>query len=181
MHPLTQQQYDRIIRLIKVLRSDLYQQGKANLRNMNNNTFCCLGVACDLSSLGEWIPNKHYGCYDYLESQAVLPGEVQKYYGFPCSVGCLVDGLGLHRLNDRGCDFKYIADVIEKWVNTDCKIINYQNNHNNKVILSVQGGCVDVVTKPDNLEIEIRDYDCPNDFDKLIIDEYGDEYQRILL
>lgn len=178
MHELTRKQYNRIMRLIKVLRSDLYKQGHVWLRQ--NDCYCCLGVACDISGLCKWTPSKIGGVYYYLKYNSILPEQVQEYYGFPDNYGCCKDGLDLVLLNGRGFNFKQIADIIEKWVSSKCKIIKCRDN-NDKIILSVQGGCVDVVTKPNNLEIEIWDYDCPNDFDSLVTDKDGDKYQRILL
>lgn len=39
---------ERIERWITALRSDDYKQGYGRLHNPEVNTFCCLGVACDL-------------------------------------------------------------------------------------------------------------------------------------
>lgn len=38
---------------IIALRSDEYEQGRIRLRNLDN-TYCCLGVACDVSGAGSW-------------------------------------------------------------------------------------------------------------------------------
>ena len=57
---------------IEALRSGKYEQAKGILRDVDdNNKFCCLGVACEISGLGEWL----FGGIDfsYLDSSKVLP------------------------------------------------------------------------------------------------------------
>ena len=51
----------------------------------------------------------------------------------------------------------------------------------NKVLILINGGCVQVEYKPDNIEIEIRDYDTDGvDEEVLQKDEDGDEYQEMI-
>jgi hypothetical protein len=51
-----------------------------------------------------------------------------------------------------------------------------------KIILSVNSGCIDVVQKPRDVELEVRDYDVEGyDEDQLEKDESGDEFRRIKL
>lgn len=100
-----------MLKWAKALRSGKYKQGKYALKNMDN-TFCCLGVLCDISGKGEWTPD---GAGEYKYS---LPGDG--------AVACLTDSqlleLGLDReeeselieLNDtKRATFEEIADVVD--------------------------------------------------------------------
>lgn len=116
--------------LVEALRSGKYKQGQDALRL--DDTYCCLGVACDLSGLGTWessglLPGARKTMYRYLTYNTVLPGEVMNYYGFLYPEGTLTqtgltkaDGLSnetLIGMNDSGQSFETIAEFIEKgWV-----------------------------------------------------------------
>lgn len=49
---------------VKALRSGDYQQGKSNLCREDQISgeceYCCLGVACDILTVNEWIKYPHY-------------------------------------------------------------------------------------------------------------------------
>ena len=101
--------------LVEALRSGKYQQGFERLRD--GNRFCCLGVACDISGLGEWYK------FTYLEEKYSLPDEVIDYYGFNSTGGYFNifsenyiedEDISLIRKNDSGSSFEEIADIIEK-------------------------------------------------------------------
>jgi hypothetical protein len=53
-----------------------------------------------------------------------------------------------------------------------------------KIILAVSGGIVSILEKPDNVNVEIRDYDVEGDWDEENIgckkDKDGDRYQEFL-
>ena len=97
--------------LVIALRSGNYKQGKKALRK--DNFFCCLGVACDISGLGEWNNGL------YLDKDAYLPLEVMNYYGFVDQTGSFEnpDGINfrisLSSLNDMKTTFEEIANIIE--------------------------------------------------------------------
>lgn len=57
------------IRWAEALESGRYPQGYGRLRTEDG--YCCLGVLCDISRLGEWDPD---GCY--LGERFVVPGRV---------------------------------------------------------------------------------------------------------
>jgi hypothetical protein len=45
-------------RWVAALRSGSYKQGRGSLWRSDSNTYCCLGVLCDISGMGEWVsPN----------------------------------------------------------------------------------------------------------------------------
>lgn len=50
--------------------------------------YCCLGVACEISNLGDWEPIDDLGMYtvpgkyDEFKDSALLPAPVAAYYGF---------------------------------------------------------------------------------------------------
>ena len=109
-------------RLVKELRSGSYSQGMSLLVDSEDN-FCCLGVACNISSAdldwtedssGDWYMASKYG---------ELPKKVQKEFGFASPEGARRDGdklsiggieyQSLAMANDGGCTFDEIADYIE--------------------------------------------------------------------
>ena len=99
--------------LVKALRSGKYRQTQNSLRS--GGSFCCLGVACDISGLGEWHIKEYL--YIYLKKTERLPKEVMKYYGFKNIVGAFFrDGHkdSLMGLNDIGVSFEKIASIIER-------------------------------------------------------------------
>jgi len=107
---------------VELLRSGKYSQGKSCLRN--GNSFCCLGVLCDLyhkeTNNGFW--DKDDDTYRFYisdskeaKSYAILPLTVQKWAGLDAGNPCFScepdDNCGY--LNDNGKNFLQIADMIE--------------------------------------------------------------------
>lgn len=105
---------------VKALRSGKYKQGRGRLR-MRENTFCCLGVLCDLhnkqlkrslwkrdhSISGHWLYGKKY-------NDAVLTNGVMRWAGLRQS-DPRVGEFALTQCNDAfKLDFKRIARLIEK-------------------------------------------------------------------
>ena len=43
---------------LEALRSGRYKQGAGQLYNPQDNTYCCLGVLCDISEQGSWYGNR---------------------------------------------------------------------------------------------------------------------------
>ena len=103
-----EEQKEHVRDLICALRSGDYEQGFSALRNEKG--FCCLGVACEISGLGEW---KDY--YFYLESQEIMPKEVMDYYGFRTGYGSNRENSNsLTFMNDsQQATFEEIAKYIE--------------------------------------------------------------------
>ena len=108
--------------LVKALRSGRYRQARLALHYEDG--FCCLGVACDISGLGEWragFPSRDqaYVVDERGSSETRLPEAVMRYYGFSGPEGGrFTEYSGGHRvtlsgLNDAGASFDKIADVIE--------------------------------------------------------------------
>jgi hypothetical protein len=104
---------------IKALRSGNYQQAQGALRV--NNTFCCLGVLCDLhaKATGKRWRNRDGG-YSYSGASAVLPEVVIRWAGLTDDDPFLgrVQGNPIRAagLNDKGKDFNYIAKRIERYL-----------------------------------------------------------------
>ena len=101
---------------VTALRSGSYEQGTGSLKqeNKQGDTFCCLGVACDISGLYDW--NGIW--YDGKEGE--LPESVMQYYGMNRADGCyakpekgkvITDSLAFR--NDHGYTFYNIAYMIE--------------------------------------------------------------------
>ena len=108
--------------LAEALRSGRFEQGVGWLRAKDR--FCCLGVACELSGLGEWLKDED-GNYAFGDGQGrnsgdVLPDFVREYYGLADERGAywgttlLSGGGSLLNMNDTGKSFVQIADIIEQ-------------------------------------------------------------------
>lgn len=102
--------------LVVALRSGDYKQTPHRLRR--HDEFCCLGVACDRSGLGEWKQSGHEWFYviDGTWESHCLPPQVQKQLGFADSAGGYTtnpDGQSLANDNDAGHTFDDIAATIE--------------------------------------------------------------------
>ncbi len=106
-------------RWIPALRSGRYRQGKRNLRNPND-TYCCLGVACDLmvtdGILTEWKKDGFH--WQIMGQQTVLPTKASQFLGMSMTgLISFVEGVpfSLSILNDeKGWTFDQIADILEE-------------------------------------------------------------------
>lgn len=127
---------ERKAMLLTALRSGKYDQAKSLLRRENIDgtfSYCCLGVACDISGLAEWERLGSAGIY---QGQSGFPDQgLLEWYGFPAarlhteapitdslrekfghlsSSWYLSRRLELTELNDcYGWTFDEIADLIE--------------------------------------------------------------------
>ena len=105
---------------VAALRSGKYKQGTGQLRT-EDDCYCCLGVLCDISGVGQWVRSEHdsgeqwaYSCEGYLVT-ALAPDSI--YYDGDCRPnrpqGSLIsrnDGIASHERHT----FEQIADFIEK-------------------------------------------------------------------
>lgn len=119
---------------LEALRSNNYVQGRGQLRDADNS-FCCLGVLCDLAdrkgvvkseraTWQDWNGERlsdyfiYYSDQDGDRSLGGLPFAVQNWAGLVTSSGGYYSDLGTYEtladLNDLGATFEEIADVIEK-------------------------------------------------------------------
>ena len=78
-------------KLIEALNSGKYTQAMGRLHIASDDKYCCLGVACEIAELGNWIlegtENFYYdikGAAERSDTLAIsyLPEEVQNYYNF---------------------------------------------------------------------------------------------------
>lgn len=124
--------------LVDALRSGKYEQGIGKLKRLNGG-MCCLGVACDISGLGEWVPTSSGDWYvftitikldDVVCDSSYLPTPIMDLFGFdhhgefaedqdaPEAIKATADSTTpdwqLAQLNDMGWTFAQIADLIEK-------------------------------------------------------------------
>ena len=128
---------------IEALRSGRYQQGDETLR-ASKDSFCCLGVACDLFNPLGWdykpdegyvfldgflcemppVVARHFGLQPY-EVDPIISREVildyteslNDSYRSMVLRSCIedyIDGTNLSTLNDTGATFQEIADLIER-------------------------------------------------------------------
>lgn len=114
---------------LEALRSGKYLQGKGNLYNKIDNTYCCLGVLCDVMNVPIFdTDNPHtkfvsFGTPDDFSS-AGLPASVREAAGIEGAYGDFTrhdESLGypitdsLAHINDTsGMDFNEIALIIEQ-------------------------------------------------------------------
>lgn len=104
------------------LRSGKYQQGKNFLRR-TDNTYCCLGVLCDLVDSSKWevsstdedgevpvyeYPNNYNGFSPLIGDTQMLPTQIAEQFGVHSEVQDI-----LARHNDSGASFSEIADMID--------------------------------------------------------------------
>lgn len=104
------------------LRSGKYLQGKRRLVN-DNDEFCCLGVACNISTNPKLKWEKHDGKWMIGGMDTGLPFAIVKEFGFYNSLGyrrdddsIMINGRRYENLahaNDNGASHAEIADYIE--------------------------------------------------------------------
>jgi hypothetical protein len=110
--------------LVAALRSGQYKQGRRKLRP-TNDTFCCMGVACDrfakLTGRGRWENGVRPASVFVVDDEArdmSLPLAVQEFYGFATNEAGYSGKYSAHNCltgdNDsRRHTFEQIADTIE--------------------------------------------------------------------
>lgn len=110
---------------LEALRSGDYKQGAQRLR-WSESTYCCLGVLCEISGVGEWKTDKagtlRYSTRtDEPGNVSTTPDEVSWWAGLPffgedSSTGFLRDNpqQQLAKMNDELPGFDVIADWIEE-------------------------------------------------------------------
>jgi hypothetical protein len=91
---------------INALRSGSYIQGRNRLRNLDNS-FCCLGVLCDIVDNSKWERGKYQYIYSY--------HAYHSSYHMLRKLMTLSHQIELINLNDKEkADFNQIADWIER-------------------------------------------------------------------
>ena len=122
---------------VEALTSGEYAQGQGWLRTTigdetEDDRFCCLGVLCDISGLGEWRsnPDPSQGMFYVVEGSIFadtnLPEAVREWAGLrtphgtydkgedfnPKDPTTFADQQTLTMLNDNGADFEEIAAMV---------------------------------------------------------------------
>jgi hypothetical protein len=103
---------------VAALRSGKYRQHRGGLTDSLGG-FCCLGVLCDLSPVGQW-DNDAYVTDDingFHSSLSYLPDGVRMWAGMRTDHGRYEDNLAhttLATLNDECTPFEDIATIIDK-------------------------------------------------------------------
>ena len=97
---------------IEALESDEYEQTTGSLRNAD--TYCCLGVACDISDMGEWVEDIYK--VDGVTYGGMLPPKVVEWLGLHSEDGspkhAQFGAWSLIDLNDNHHNFKQIARIL---------------------------------------------------------------------
>lgn len=112
---------ERVRLWVDALRSGEYKQGEGRLARVDN-TYCCLGVVCELAiKNGLDVVKQIYtidSCYSYDDEPSFLPLKVREWLGFNSSDthGKLSSSIhpSLTSANDSGVAFNQIADLIER-------------------------------------------------------------------
>jgi hypothetical protein len=101
---------------VEALRSGKYKQGDSVLKM--RDAFCCLGVACDISRVGEWHQVEPFEFEEYRtrngESSALLPYEVSVWLGFTDEDPQIGKTLATELNDSDRLTFAEIADRIER-------------------------------------------------------------------
>lgn len=92
---------------VTALRSGKYEQTRASLRV--GESFCCLGVLCDIAAKGRW--NEPDGTFAYFgtDFDTHPPDDILEEVGLTET-----EASALAELNDSGESFNYIAADIEQ-------------------------------------------------------------------
>jgi len=120
---LTEEQKANVRKWTAALRSDEFKQGRHVLHNLSNNTYCCLGVACEVFARENSINREEWATTDDLDGPLkaekfddngeYLPKQVQEWLGMVTDY--TIDGEDLTQLNDvEKRSFAQIANFIEK-------------------------------------------------------------------
>jgi hypothetical protein len=93
------------------LRSGKYFQGKSNLYDSFDNSYCCLGVAANICGVGKDKLNKR----SYIEDKvAILADKTKKLPKILYGQKELPEKLA--NFNDKGKSFRWIAAYIERYL-----------------------------------------------------------------
>ena len=108
---------------VEALKSGEYVQGRNALcqKNGDSSEYCCLGVACEISGLGEFVPKSKStpNAFTFVTGRKtahhlVLPKVVRDWLGLRiCDGSYHGNGISMVTLNDRGMSFRDLADIIE--------------------------------------------------------------------
>lgn len=98
------------------LRSGEYKQGQYRLRQ-TDNSYCCLGVLCNIVNPEGWHPRELLGDYYFIEGSEnnnLVPENVTlpDYLRGRLDISVIEEG-NLIDLNDNGSSFSEIADYID--------------------------------------------------------------------
>lgn len=103
---------------VRALRSGKYKQGRIGLHHKPTNSFCCLGVLCDVQGLA-WdknFENSAWTMYIFPRVNGVIgqsSASIKEEYAD--HIGLTGEDQGtLVSMNDSGISFSEIADYIEE-------------------------------------------------------------------
>jgi hypothetical protein len=100
---------------VSELRSGKYKQGRGFLHILADDSYCCLGVACELAKSAGVIDSEQRDgveAYGEFRHTGYLPAKVCNWLGIESDVGQFGSST-LTKLNDNGMPFDQIADTIE--------------------------------------------------------------------
>ncbi len=107
---------------IDALRSGKFKQAQKTLKldhGGGHESFCCLGVLCEISALGRWTKH-HNGTYQIpINEQTRFFGSTIPDYMLSKIGLNSIDQNALVRMNDSGESFEAIANHIENEIDMD--------------------------------------------------------------
>ncbi len=93
---------------IRALRSGKFEQGQQMLHNTESNTYCCIGVLCEIVPAMARIDTEYRTTYS--ENSTEIDVDMLEYFGLSEETQ-----VGLIEMNDKeGLSFAKIADYIEE-------------------------------------------------------------------
>ena len=107
-----------------------------------------------------------------METQYTVAANVDALIGFNRSMAVALDKA------ERGSSVEdmYFIEKLQKTAERLGYKLVSDNGEKPKVVIAVQGGLIEHIEKPDNIKVEVRDYDTENySEDELKTDEQGDE------
>lgn len=102
---------------IAALRSGKYKQGRLKLHHSKDNSYCCLGVLCDLFLKQRGIVNMEVADLETENGDSLPNNEVVEWAELDVRDPKIpLEGESLSSLNDNGSSFTQIAYLIEKYL-----------------------------------------------------------------
>ena len=109
---------------IDTLKTTDKKQGRVYLHHAKADTWCCLGIACDLFvPQSERKLDEETGAEEFDGKDVRLPSKVQDLLGLHSMFGDSVQGdlRAISAYNDSGMSFREIADLLER--NPECYFV----------------------------------------------------------
>jgi hypothetical protein len=100
---------------LTALRSGQFQQGRGELHNAETDSYCCLGVACEVAYQAGVILHRavYEGCTSYDGDSTALPKAVREWLGITNASVLLREHTAIFWNDVTKASFAEIADMLE--------------------------------------------------------------------